>query len=218
MSDQTETYISLSSASICISINVTRSYQHLGGLQPNIGAEIKHRARGHSAAVGPLKKVVFCHKDLDQDSKRIFANALANTKLWYNSATWPKLTETQHASLDKSIMKCIAPMTGKQWKTKDVRTSYAAICAEVEEPLSDIKLRVSRLEYLSRLQKHAPPQLIALMQATAQSKNAFTSMIKEDLQWLHLHNSKAADACGAKPPLSFWSHFASEFETVWKII
>jgi len=199
-----------------LSINVTRRYKHLGGLQPNIGSEIKHRARGHATAIGPLKKVVFRHSDLDRDSKKIFASALANTKLWYNAATWPKLTEAQHISLDQSIMKCIAPMSGKQWKTKDVRTSYAAICAEVEEPLSDIKLRVSRLEYLGRLQKHAPPQLIALLQATAQSKNAYTSLVQNDLTWMHEHCSKAADACGSKHPLAFWSHFASEFENTWK--
>jgi len=197
-------------------INVTRSYKHLGGLQPSISAEIKHRAREHSAAVGPLKKVVFCHQDLDQDSKKIFASALASSKLWYNSATWPRLTDAQHDSLDKSIMKRVAPMTGKQWKTKDVRTSYATICAEVDEPLSRIQLRVSRLEYFSRVNKHAPPQLIALMQATAPSKKAFTSLIKEDLQWLHIHNTQASDACGENPPLRFWSHFASEYVSLWK--
>ena len=113
-----------------LAIRVVPSYQHLGSHQPNIATEIKHRSREHAAVIGPLKKAVFSNKNLDMQTKRVYANALADTKLWFNAATWPRLSEQQYASLDACIMKRIAPMTGMQWTAKDHRASFATICAK----------------------------------------------------------------------------------------
>ena len=190
-------------------ICVVPSHVHLGSHQPNIAPEIKHRSREHAAVIGPLKKAIFSVKDLDMQTKRVYANALADSKLWFNAATWPRLSEQQYASLDSCIMKRIAPMTGMQWTAKDHRTSCATICAKAEEPLAKLRLTVDRLNYLSRLMRYAPPQLIALIQATSDAEEGFVALIKQDLLWLHAHNKAAASECGSQDPLAFWPDFAA---------
>ena len=112
-------------------------------------------------------------------------------------------------------MKRIAPMSGFKWSAKVQRSSYAAICAKAEELLSVLRLMVARLTYLSRVIRFAPPQLSALIQATAQSPDGYLALIRNDLTWLHQHNVFAAKERGGEDPFSFWPSYAAHNVAAW---
>ena len=131
--------------------------------------EIKHRSREHASVIGPLKTALGSKKHLDLQTKKIYSDALADSKLWHNAATWLRMSDQQHSCLDRHIMKRIAPMSSIKWSANDQRSSYAAVCAKVEEPLSILRLIGAGLRYLSRVIRFATPQLLASAQATAQS-------------------------------------------------
>ena len=105
-------------------------------------------------------------------------------------------------------------MSGIKWAANNKRSTYAAICTKVE-PLSVLRLTIDRPRYLSRLSRYAPPQLWALIQATADAPDSFVALITSDLAWLHTHTKTAAAECGGAEPLSFWITSAAQNVAAW---
>lgn len=132
-------------------VSVVNQYVHLGRVtakDSNMSPEIAHWSMSHNMALGPLRKAVFRNPVLDQDQKKIFSDALAASRLWYNAATWQRLTACQLQNLDRQLFKRFALLSGIAWTSRECSNSTAQIMAKVRELLAGLYLCIARLHYL----------------------------------------------------------------------
>eukprot|EP00972_Heterocapsa_arctica_P038035 5598302-Heterocapsa_arctica.AAC.1 len=69
-----------------------------------MGPEIAARRCEAAKALGPLRKTVFRRGGLAAETKVIFGEALALTRLFYNAAVWDKRPEAQLRGLQTDTL------------------------------------------------------------------------------------------------------------------
>eukprot|EP00972_Heterocapsa_arctica_P097416 14370979-Heterocapsa_arctica.AAC.1 len=82
-------------------------YRHLGGAVARdgcMGPEVAARRGETAKALGPLRKAVFRRRGLPAESKIVFGESLALSRLYFNAAVWERLSGAQLRGLQTDTL------------------------------------------------------------------------------------------------------------------
>ena len=166
-------------------LRITPTYKHLGTMTNPLGTmgpEIQHRNKSHLDTLALLKKSVFRVTHLPVATKLMFAESLAQPKLFYNCEIWDHLTQPQINMLDSALGRRYRSVLGKSRLNQGQLPPADEVAAEVGKPVALEVLRRQRLMYLPRLLNGAPKALLALLQADSHYPDSFFNRIVADFE------------------------------------
>ena len=152
-----------------------------------MSSDISDRSRHHNMARGLPEKAVFNDRISDNEHRRIFSDAPAAPRLWYNAATQGRISKAQRENLDRWILRRLCPLSGIGWNDKEACSSNVQVLIKTQELSAMLHLHFPMPHYFPRPSKLAPGFVIAVIQATPHIDTAFTKPIKGDLVWHHVH-------------------------------
>ena len=209
--------VRLASGEEC-SLRIVDAYKHLGGYvaaDASMRREIGNRASSGMTVYMELRKPIFADRRLPLATKSQLADALVDSRHFYNAAIWPRLPERELKRVEISCAKPYRTMLGLQLR-KDaplVASGVVLQCSRATSTKACVSL--ARLRYLPRLTRSAPPLLHALIVATSGSPDSWMAALKEDLGWLRDMSCRSRTDMPHPDNIAAWMRYAADSRQRW---
>ena len=164
--------------------------------------ELQYRISQARAAYHEAKRKIYKNRAIRIARKSTLLEATVLSRLLQGAGAWPRLAKGETKIFEAAIwgfyrgMLCI-PRTAHQSVTA------MTCCALVRLPTPATLLRKARLLYLRQIVASGPPQLWAVVRADT----AYTSLLRQDLQWLHLWSHTTAPLPDPNRDWEAWRRF-----------
>ena len=186
-------------------LSLVSVYKHLGVYQTPGGKmrhELHYRISQARAAYHEAKRKIYKNRAIRIERKSTLLEATVLSRLLQGAGAWPRLAKGETKTFEAAIwgfyrgMLCI-PRTAHQ------NVTALMCCALVRLPTPATLLRKARLLYLRQIVASGPPQLWAVVRADT----AYTSLLRQDLQWLHLWSHTTAPLPDPNRDWEAWRRF-----------
>ena len=155
-----------------VSLAIVPRYKHLGGIldaRGNMMPEARARCTSALSAYAPIAKKIFGAPNIHISIKLGFAFSLVFSRLFFNVATWT-MTPTALAKLNTVYMRVLRRIAGAVGEGGKPTMSDRCVRERCCLPSIDCLVFKRRLLYYSRLARHAPPLVWALLQSRPKGK------------------------------------------------
>ena len=146
------------------------------------------------------------------------AEALVDSRHFYNAGTWPVLRDKEVNSLEISRARPYRTMQGLELKPDAPLVSSGRVLQCARARPTEICISLARLRYMPRFHRSAPALLRALVWATAAETGSWISALDKDLRWLHELAGSACREARSCNSISSWMVFAAESKQRWKTL
>ncbi|CAK0855883.1 unnamed protein product [Prorocentrum cordatum] len=188
LAQQNITSIQLSIMSI--SVQIADQHRLLGTILTNgsMGPEVQNRMRRTEASARALERQILRRRRLPRKTKIKYVHALSTASLTFNHHVWPTLTQTDHQRISNAYSKPYRTAAGLP-KTNSQLHHFTAteVVAYTGIPDFDHHQSAGRLRYLPRLLRHAPQQLLQLLDNQRRRKGSWTYMLFQDFDFLRTY-------------------------------
>ena len=204
-------------------LQVVQQYKHVGSVVTASGTlapEAQARAKSALAAWYKLAANVFGSSHLSVETKSCLAQSLVFSRLYFGCETWPEVKPAVLRILE-AVQTRAARRILESWNTSGTsaspphhNTTNIELRKRLKWPSVQCELRRRRLQYLSRLCRHAPRSLLALIQSRPGGHRLpWVNTIIEDLCQLRLfHENKLLEL--SEP--ADWYNFILQHPCAWK--
>ncbi|CAK0875669.1 unnamed protein product, partial [Prorocentrum cordatum] len=188
LAQQNITSIQLSIMSI--SVQITDQHRLLGTILTNgsMGPEVQNRMRRTDASARALERQILRRRRLPRKTKIKYVHALSTASLTFNHHVWPALTQTDHQRISNAYSKPYRTAAGLPKANSQLHHFTATeVVAYTGIPDFDHHQSAGRLRYLPRLLRHAPQQLLQLLDNQRRRKGSWTYMLFQDFDFLRTY-------------------------------
>eukprot|EP00973_Karenia_brevis_P033480 4616723-Karenia_brevis.AAC.1 len=147
-------------------LGVVREYKHVGSMRSvdcSIAPDAKHRAQLATGAYIPIAGRAFGAKSIPLDLKIQFAESLVFSRLFYNIHIWVANTTYALKTINRVYMQVARKIADACRFAAEGNCTDLNIRNKIKFPSVECRLRRQRLLYASRLIRHGPPALHALL-------------------------------------------------------
>ena len=141
-------------------------------------------------AYAPVATKVYGDKHLEIKTRASLAESLLFSRLYFNCATWLRMTATSSVPVHKVVMRIARRISDNPVTLGDEQLSDLAVLKGLDWMLVEDKLRLERFRYAHRLILYAPSLLLALIQLTDTAKDSWMSMLVADFAFARTHIPK----------------------------
>ncbi|CAK0850222.1 unnamed protein product, partial [Prorocentrum cordatum] len=188
LAQQNITSIKLSIMSI--SVQITDQHRLLGTIITNgsMGPEVQNRMQRTDASARALERQILRRRRLPRKTKIKYVHALSTASLTFNHHVWPALTQTDHQRISNAYSKPYRTAAGLPKVNSQLHHFTATeVVAYTGIPDFDHHQSAGRLRYLPRLLRHAPQQLLQLLDNQRRRKGSWTYMLFQDFDFLRTY-------------------------------
>jgi len=190
-------------------LRVVKQYLHLGTTYShNMLPTLECVHRSNSATASYNQNLAFLLKEywLLPKHKHMLVTMLYESRLFYNSQTWGPITDTQIHKLQTPHARTIRTATGQSnnYDTHIPEQYVYAPHTQFLTPRHIIQLR--RLQYTSRVIRHAPNTLRALIQAESHHQGSWAQLVKDDLTWIQNKHQDLTKYPNPHHNMTPWEH------------